>query len=89
MPSQNGVRREQSAKLFESLATEDLALNRKTTPLIVVEQNAFPANLFLEYLIFGVEIFDNFLLMAIDPAGDNHQAKLPGLKNERHDLPCW
>jgi hypothetical protein len=43
MPAKNCIGREQSADLFESLATEILALNCQSASLVVVEQDAFRA----------------------------------------------
>jgi hypothetical protein len=39
VPSQNRIRREQRADGFESAATEDLAFDRESSSLIVVQQD--------------------------------------------------
>ena len=43
MPAKNGIGREQSTDLCESLATKDLALYCQSASLVVVEQDAFRA----------------------------------------------
>jgi hypothetical protein len=48
-------------------------------------ESSLLAELFLEHLIPGSQILDHFLLFAIDPASENHQVELPGLKDKGHD----
>ena len=60
MPAENRIGREKRANLFESLATEDLALNCQSASLVVVEQNAFRAVLFPKNLVLGAKVFDRF-----------------------------
>jgi hypothetical protein len=43
VPAQNRVRREQRADFFQSLASQDHALHRQTTSLVVIQQDAFLA----------------------------------------------
>ena len=85
MPSQDRVRREQRADFFESLAAEDLAFDRQSTPLIVVQQDPLLAELLFEHLVLGSQVLDHFLLLAIDPASEDDDIELPRLKNEIHD----
>ena len=85
MPTQNRIRCEQRAEFLQSFATEDLTLQREAATLVIVEQDSFLSKLLLENSIFGSQIFDHFLLLAIDPASENHQVELPGLEDEGHD----
>ena len=39
MPTQDRIRREQRADFLETFATEDLALDRESTPLVVAQQD--------------------------------------------------
>ena len=87
MPTENRIGREQGADLFESLATEDLALNCQSTSLVVVEQDAFRAVRFPKNPVLGAKVLDRFLLLSVDPASDNDYVELPGLKNETHSRP--
>ena len=70
MTAQNRVGREQGADYFESLPAKDLAFDRQSTPLVVVKQDPFLAELLFEYLVFCAQILDHFLLLTIDPAGE-------------------
>ena len=40
-------------------------------PLIIVEQNAFLAELFSEHAILGSKVLDHVLLSMVDPAGED------------------
>ena len=85
VPPQDRIRREQRADFFESLATEDLAFDRQSTPLIIVQQDAFLAELLFEDLVFGSQVFNHFLLLAIDPTSEDDDIKLLRLKYDIHD----
>ncbi len=87
MPAKNRIGREQSADLFESLATENLALDCQSTSLAVVEQDAFRAVRFPKNPVLGAKVFDGFLLLSVDPACDYGYVELPGLENETHSRP--
>ena len=81
MAAENRIGREKCANLFESLATENLALNRQSAALVVVAQNAFPAVLFPKNPVLGPQVINHNLLLAIDPACDYGYVELPGLEN--------
>ena len=69
MPSQDRIRSEQRANFLEAFATEDLALDCQTTPLVVGEKNAFLAQLLFQHLVFGPQVLHHFLLLRlIQPA---------------------
>ena len=87
MPAENRIGREQRADLFESLATENLALDCQSTSLVVVEQDAFRAVRFPEHPVLGAKVLDRFLLLSVDPACDDGYVELPGLENETHGWP--
>ena len=84
MPAQDGVGREQGAKQFQLPAAEDFSLDGQSSPLIIAEQDPFPAELFFEYGVLGSQILDDFLLLAIDPTGKDHDEQLPRLQDECH-----
>ena len=90
MPAQDGVGREQGAKQFQLPAAEDFSLDGQSSPLIIAEQDPFPAELFFEYGVLGSQILDDFLLLAIDPTGKDHDGQqdhdeqLPRLQDECH-----
>ena len=87
MPAKDGIGREQSADLFESLATEILALNCQSASLVVVEQDAFRAVCFPKNAVLGAKVLDGFLLLSVDPACDYGYVELPGSENETHSRP--
>ena len=84
MPTQNGVRREQRADFCQPIAPEYFALNCQSSPLIVRKHNPFFINVFPENIVLGSKVFNNFLLLAIDPSSEDEKVQLPGLKNEVH-----
>jgi hypothetical protein len=44
----------------------------------------FFAQLFLEHLVLGTQIFEHLLLFLVDPASEYGQQHLPGMKHEAH-----
>jgi hypothetical protein len=64
-----------SSRLFR----EDFAFDGQAAPLVVIEQNAFLAELFSEHLIFSSQVLDGVLLVVIDPPGQTDQEQVPRL----------
>ncbi|MCA9123326.1 MAG: hypothetical protein H6822_08250 [Planctomycetaceae bacterium] len=60
-------------------------MDGQTSPLVVVQENPLVTELFFQYSIFGTEVVESFLLLAIHPAGKDEETELPGLQNERHE----
>jgi len=56
VPAENRVWCKQCADFFEHSPSQDLAFDRQSSPLIVMEQDPFLPNLFLEHLILGAEV---------------------------------
>ena len=56
-------------ELFELLSAQDLSLDCQSSPLVIVEKNAFLAEFLFKDCLLGAKVFDDFLLLAIDPAG--------------------
>jgi hypothetical protein len=48
------------------------------------EENPGLAEFIFEDLVLGAELLDDFLLLAVDPAGQDGEEELPGLENEVH-----
>ena len=84
MPTQDRVGCEQSPDLVKSLSSENLALYREPTALIIIEQNPFLPDLLEEHLVFRSKILDNLLLLTIDPTCEDHEQELPGMEDEIH-----
>jgi hypothetical protein len=75
MPSQEGVRGGDGGDLFGPLQTDLLGLGGQPSALIVVEPGSF-AELLLEDFDLLLEVFDNVLLIAVDPAGQAYHIEL-------------
>jgi hypothetical protein len=84
VPTQDGVRRHQGADLSEEPAAKDLGFDCQASALIVVEQDASLDELLPEDLVFGAQVVDDLLLLAIDPTGEDEEQKLPGLEDKVH-----
>ena len=84
MPTQNRIGREKRAELLKSLAAEDLSFDRQSAALVIVQQEAFLAQFLSKDLVFGSQVFDEFLLFTVDPASENEKVELPGLEKEFH-----
>jgi len=68
MSAENRIGREKRANLFESLATENLALNCQSASLVVVEQNAFRAVFIPKNPVLGAKVFASCCCRWIQPA---------------------
>ena len=77
MPTDDRVGRKQRVDFFEHLAVQELAFGRQSLPLVVLQQDAFLTGFLPEHLIFGTQVLDHELLLAIDPTGQNEGIELP------------
>ncbi len=78
MPSQNRIWGYDSGHLLEHYPPEYLAFHGQTPTLIIVEQNAFFAELFSEHIIFGAKILNYLLLSMVYPTSQDQEQQLPG-----------
>ena len=78
MPTEDGVRREQSANLIQKLSTEGLSLDCQSSALIIIKQDSFRAKLCFQNSILGTQVFDHFLLLAIEQFARNMTIKCHG-----------
>ena len=78
MPSEDGVWSEQGSDLSKGLSTQPLAFDGQQATLGIIKINAFFAELLLEDLVFGLQIFNGFLLAAINPSSQTDQENVPG-----------
>jgi hypothetical protein len=51
---------------------------------LTLRENSALAEFFFEDLVLGAEIFDDFLLLAVAPAGQDGEQELPGLEDNVH-----
>jgi hypothetical protein len=73
MPAQKRIWSHDSGHLLEHLPPEHLAFRSQAPSLIIVEQNAFLAELFSEHAILGTKVFNHVLLLMVDPAGEDQE----------------
>ena len=66
MPIQEGARGGQSCEPFEVLETDLLGFGGEPSALFVIKPGLF-AQLFPEHSDLFLEVFDNILLVAVDP----------------------
>ena len=52
-------------------STEDLALDRQASALVVVEPDPILAMSFLQDLVLGAQVLDDLLLLPVDQAGED------------------
>ncbi len=79
MPTQDGIRSEDRGDFPQNFASQDLAFDGQAAPLIVVQDETFPAQLLHQYLDLRALKLDDSLLMPIDPAGQNDHQQMPRL----------
>jgi hypothetical protein len=87
MPTKDGVRGDDSGDLLQGLATQYFSFDGKAAPLVIGKQDAFLTELFFQYLVFDPEVLEDFLLMPVDPAGEDQEQQLPRLQNRLHISP--
>jgi hypothetical protein len=84
VPTKDRFRTSNPGNLLEHRPAEDLAFDGQAPPLLFSEQDSLLPNFLPKYPIFDEEIFDHILLLTINPAGENQQQQLPGLKENLH-----
>ena len=58
--------------------------NDAVCPDLLVDQELLTAQLLSKHLILREQVVDDLLLLAVDPASQDDQVELPGLKNKIH-----
>jgi hypothetical protein len=84
VPSQNRIGRQQHADLFQHLTIKDLPFHCQWSALVVVKQDTHRTELHFQYLIRIPEVLNNFLLLTVNPAADDHEAETTGFQCEMH-----
>ena len=84
MPAENRVWSKYSPDLVQQLPTWNLAFHRQATTLIVGEQNPLLTVRLPQDPVLCNEVLDHELLLAMDPASENYEVKLPGLERKTH-----
>ena len=73
MPTKQGVGGHNRADFLEGLAAQNLSFDGQAAPLVIIEQDAFLAELLFQYLVFSPQVLDNILLMTINPTRDDEE----------------
>ena len=84
MPGQERLRRDDPGNLLESTRSKALRLLHKQPPLIIREPQALLSLQFPEYTDLLSKVFDDVLLLSVDPtcqgnqdeSADSHRGKL-------------
>lgn len=77
-------RRDDPGEFSQPPKSQHLPFDRQSSPLIVVEQKPFLADDVPQNLILSPQIFDRFLLIAVDSPGQSDQQELPRMQDEIH-----
>src|SRR6267378_6131948 len=87
MPAQDGVGSEKCPDLAKEVAAKDFAFDSQAAALFVIQQDAAFAKLLPKHLVLGSQVFNDLLLLLVDPASKDKMEQLPGLKDEIHGRP--
>ena len=80
MPAQYGIGRHNGRNLGYGLSATNLTFESKPSPLIVVQEDAAFAKLFPEHAVFGLQILDGALLLAIELRSCSQNDQVPLLQ---------
>ena len=81
-----GVRCDDGSDFLQRLATQYLSFDGKAA-LVIGEQDAFLTELLFQHPVLGAQVLEDFLLMPVDPAGEDQEQQLPRLQNRLHISP--
>ena len=84
MPTKDGVWRDDRRNLGEGPSSDSLAPNGKSSALMIGQPEPSATELLLENAVFLMEVFDDRILLAADPASQGSDEDLPGVKDNRH-----
>ena len=87
MPTQDGVRCDNSRDVTQCLSAQGFALNGQSTSLVVGQQNAFLPLPFQQCFDLLVLKPDDCLLLPLGPPSQDENQQLPGLQNDVHRSP--
>ena len=76
IPSKQRIRRDDSPKCEESLSADYLGLACQTSTLAVSKQDAIATDLLAKHSNLGLQVFNDFLLRAVNPPGEHQHQKL-------------
>ena len=80
LPTKDGVRGDDGIDFLQRLATQYLPFDAQAAAL-VIGKDAFLTELFFQHLVLGAQALQDFLLMPVDPAGQDQEQQLPRLQD--------
>ena len=86
VPTKNGVGSDKRRNFGEGPSPDCFAADCEPPPLIVSQLEPLATELLLEDTVLFLEIFDDCILMAADPAGHGGNKDLPRLEDGGHPL---
>jgi hypothetical protein len=84
VPSQDRVGGHDRGDLPQDPATEAVALRGEASALVVGQPEAAPLQPRLEDAVFLDQVFDDVLLVAVDPSREGHEQHLQGVEIGPH-----
>ena len=62
-------------------------MDGKAAPLVIDKLEVFLAELLFKHLVLGAQVLEDFLLMPVDPVGEDQEQQLPRLQDRLHISP--
>src|SRR5439155_23566950 len=87
MPAQDGVGGERVPTWPRSLRPRIFPFDGHAAALLVIQKDAPFAEFLPKHLVLGSQIFNDLLLLLVDPTSKDEMEQLPGLKNKIHGRP--
>ena len=87
VPAKDRVGYHDRGQFLQCFATERHAFDCQNPPLLIGQQYSFLAVRIEQSHNLGILKLDDFLLSAVDHAGEDGQQQLPRLQNEAHGMP--
>jgi hypothetical protein len=84
MPTKDGVWRDDRRDFGEGSSSDGLAPHGQSASLTVGQSESSATELLLQNSVLLVEVLDDRILLAADPASQSGHQDLPGLKNNGH-----
>ena len=84
MPGQDRVRRYESRDFLKSTSADRFTLGREPAALGIRKTEESVNEPFLENAVLLSQVFNDGLLVLVDPAGQGGHEHLPGLESRRH-----
>ena len=85
MPTQKGVRSDETGDFCQESPAEGFALHRQPSPFVVRETESPPEEPSFEDLVLLKQVDDSGLLLPLDPTSDGNDEECQGLDRRAHD----